>query len=67
MYLTAFRIFVQKYMGLILPNISASVLIWQAALIKRKVKLDQLTDINMLLMVKKSYNEVDYTIIFINM
>ena len=54
-------------MGLILPNISASVLIWQAALIKRKVKLDQLTDINMLLMVKKSYNEVDYTIIFINM
>ena len=33
---------------------SASGLAWQAALIKNKVKLDLLTDIDMLLMVEKS-------------
>ena len=32
---------------------SASGLVWQAALKKTKVKLDVLTDINMLLMVEK--------------
>ena len=45
--------------------ISALWLAWQAALKKIKVKLDLLTDIDMLLMVKK-VSEVEYTMLFIN-
>ena len=44
--------------------LSAPELIWQAALKKTKVKLDLLTDIDMLSMVEK---EEEYVIPFINM
>ena len=42
------------------------ILAWQAALKKDKVKLDFLTDIDMLLMVKKVL-EKEYVTLFINM
>ena len=54
MYLKAFEIFVLKYMNLysacffIAPGLA-----WHVVLKKIKVKLDLLTDINMLLMVEK--------------
>ena len=46
--------------------LSATGLAWQAALKKTKVKLDLLTDINMLLMVEKVLEE-EYVTLFINM
>ena len=53
MYLTTFRVCVLKYVGLILLIFFAPGLGWQAALKKTKIKLDLLTDIDMLLMIEK--------------
>ena len=53
MYLRTLEIRVLKYTNLILKFLSARGLAWQAALKKTKVKLDLLTDIDMLLMVEK--------------
>ena len=53
MYLRAFERYVLKYINLTqLVFFTAPGLPWQAALEKIKVKLDLLTDINMLLMVE---------------
>ena len=52
MYLNTLEICVLKYTNLIL-QISAPGLAWQAALKNTKVKLDLLTDTDMLLMVEK--------------
>ena len=46
--------------------LSAPVLAWQAALKRPKVKLDLLTDVDMLLMIEKELEE-EYTTLFINM
>ena len=46
--------------------LSAPGLAWQAALKKTKVKLDLLTDIDMLLMVKRVLEE-EYVTLFIHM
>ena len=54
MYLKTLRIFLLIYTNLILQNFfSAPGSEWQAAIKKAKVKLDFLTDIDMLLMVEK--------------
>ena len=55
MYLRTLEICVLKYRNLIQQNVFLSVpgLVWQAALKKTKVKLDLLTDIDMLLMLEK--------------
>ena len=54
MYLRTLEIFALKYMNLILQKfLTAPALAWQAALKRTKVKLDLLTDIDMLLMVEK--------------
>ena len=55
MYLRTLEICVLKYRNLILQNVFLSVpgLAWQAVLKKTKVKLDLLTDIDMLLMLEK--------------
>ena len=45
---------------------SASGLAWQAVLRKTKVKLDFVTDINMLLMVEEDVSEEEYVILFID-
>ena len=53
MHLRDFKICFLEYMSLILQDFfPLSGLAWQAALKKTKVKLDLLTDIDMLLMVK---------------
>ena len=52
MYLRTFEIFVLKYKLDPAKFLSAPGLAWQAALKKTKVKLDLLTDIDMLLMVE---------------
>ena len=55
MYLRTLEICVLKYMSLILQNVfSTPRLAWQAGLKKAKVKLDLLTDIDMLLMAENS-------------
>ena len=46
--------------------LSASGLAWQAVLRKTKVKLDFVTDINMLLMVEEEVSEEEYVILFID-
>ena len=54
MYLRTLEICVLKYTNLILQNFLLDTgLAWQAALKMTKVKLDFLTDIDMLLMVEK--------------
>ena len=53
MHLIVFRICVLKYVDLILFILSASGLAWQAALKKATVKLNLLTNIDMLFMVGK--------------
>ena len=54
MYMRTLEIFALKYMNLILQKfLTAPALAWQAALKRTKVKLDLLTDIDMLLMVEK--------------
>ena len=53
MYLRTFGRCVFKYMSLILLIFSALGLLWQATLKKCEVKLDFLTNINMLLMIEK--------------
>ena len=54
MSLRDLEMFVSKYINLILQNFySAPVLAWKVGLKKTKVKLDLLSDINMLLMVQK--------------
>ena len=55
MYLKTFEIRVLKYKSLILQDFFPAVeLAWQAVLKNTKVKLDLLTDIDMLLMAEKS-------------
>ena len=46
--------------------LSALGLAWQAVLGKTKVKLDFVTDINMLLMVEEEESEEEYVILFID-
>ena len=61
MYLRTLEICVLKYMNLILQNVSQQSsrrLAWQAALKKTKVKLDLLTDIDMLLMAEKGVRSI---------
>ena len=53
MHLMVFRICVLKYVDLILFILSASGLAWQAALKKVTVKLNLLTNIDMLFVVGK--------------
>ena len=54
MCLKTLEISVLKYMSLILPNfLSAPGLAWQACLKNKKVELELLTDIDMLLIVEK--------------
>ena len=56
MYLATFGICILKYMGLILLILfSASKLAWQTASKKTKVKIDLLTDIDLLLMIEKGF------------
>ena len=66
MYLITFKICVLKYANLILQNFFHLLdLAWKAALKKTIVKLDLLTDILMLLMVKKKVLEEEYATLFI--
>ena len=54
MYMKILEIHVLKYMSLIPPIfLSAPGLVWQACLKRTKVKLELLTDIDVLLMVEK--------------
>ena len=64
MYLRTFEMCVLKYMN---STLLAPGLTRQVALKKAKVKLDLLTDINMLIVVEKGQTEVEYVMLFINM
>ena len=65
-YLRTFKIYALKYMNFLAHFLSTSGLAWQAVLKKTKVKLDLLTDINMLLMVEK-VSEEEYASLLIDM